>query len=519
MQNINTWKIDNNLDETNDKFIKHIDDNFTEGDISPTFLLDLTKNKYTFIEKYVYDIAMFHFTRLNIHNTEDHYVEFWFKAQTSANIKLDELHIDCDEALRFQEKLRYPILASVTYLNDSYNLPTIITNVDSDDYNNKRIEKQVEMVLSLPKRNKHITFNGKFYHGCTLLSDHQDTTHVRYILAINFWDKKPTSSTRHCVEYKPSSNSYFNSLFEKNQNVISIQPDNNIGYINVDNTIINYKFFDDILYQSEYNNVCCRFNNLIKKYHGDNNKNINTFKFKLDEQTDAKHQLNANNIPIFIINLKSDINRKLSIINKLEYTNLKNYTIIDAIDGKTDLDNYNFKIMPDWIDPIFKRKINANEIGCFLSHFFIWKHIVTHNLDMVLILEDDCVFLNNFNDKFEQLIDLNAASIYDFFPLGRSKLNEKYNLGPETIIHSDYVIPKYSYNAHSYLLTKSGAKILTNELATKNIIPVDEYLSIMYNSFPFSKYSDHFKHIPKMKAIGLIDNITDQDDFKSNITI
>ena len=82
---------------------------------------------------------------------------------------------------------------------------------------------------------------------------------------------------------------------------------------------------------------------------------------------------------------------------------------------------------------------------------------------------------------------------------------------PELSITDKYVIPKYSYNAHSYLLTKNGAKILTNKLATENIIPVDEYIPIMYNSFPFSTYSDYFKHIPKLKAIGFIDDITIQE--------
>jgi hypothetical protein len=98
-------------------------------------------------------------------------------------------------------------------------------------------------------------------------------------------------------------------------------------------------------------------------------------------------------------------------------------------------------------------------------------------------------------------------------------MNDLYNLGPEIIIEGDYVIPKYSYNAHSYLLTNTGAKILANELAIKNIIPVDEYIPIMYDSFPFSKYSDYFKNMPKLRAIGLINDITDQDDDTSSSII
>ena len=140
MQSINTWKLNNKLCDSNDKLIDEINSNIRNG-IASTFLLDLTKNKYTFTEKYVYDIAMFHFARLNIHNTENHYVEFWFKHEANNN----ELHVDCDECLKNQGNYQYPILASVTYLNDFYNSPTILTNIDNDICNNKDFENQLKL--------------------------------------------------------------------------------------------------------------------------------------------------------------------------------------------------------------------------------------------------------------------------------------------------------------------------------------------------------------------------------------
>jgi len=507
MQSINTWKLENTLCDSNDKLIDKINSNIRNG-IDSTFLLDLTKNKYTFTEKYVYDIAMFHFARLNIHNIENHYVEFWLKPKANTN----ELHVDCDECLKIQGNYQYPILASVTYLNDFYNSPTILTNIDNDICNNKDFENQTEIILSLPKRNKHITFNGKFFHGTTDLSDIQENT-SRYILAINLWDKKPLTNNWHCNKLDVSSNLDMNTLFEKKHSIVSIQPDDNIGYINVSNDIINYRLFDDILYNTKYDTACYRFNNLIKKYQSVNNTNVNTFKFQLDNsinKTKDKPELKSNVTPTFVINLKPEINRRLSIINKLKYTNIKNYTIIDAVNGKPELDKYDFKVMPDWIDPTFDRQINSGEIGCFLSHYFIWKYMTTHNIDVALILEDDCVFNDEFNTKFTEILQIDTTT-YDFLTLGRNKNNNLYNLGPEIVIENDYVIPKYSYNTHSYLLTNAGAKILANELALEYIIPVDEYISLMYDSFPFPKYNDYFKNMKKLRAIGLVDNITDQE--------
>ena len=212
----------------------------------------------------------------------------------------------------------------------------------------------------------------------------------------------------------------------------------------------------------------------------------------------------------FIISLKHETARRQYMENILNTTNITDFSFIDAVYGMTDLHKYNFKVMPDWVDPMQKRKINVNEIGCFLSHYSIWKQIINNNIDVALILEDDCVFKDDFNLKFTEILQIDTTT-YDYFTLGRNKNNDVYNLGPEIVIENDYVIPKYSYNAHSYLLTNAGAKILANDLALKYIIPVDEYIPLMYDSFPFPKYNDYFKNMKKLRAIGLVDNITDQE--------
>ena len=211
----------------------------------------------------------------------------------------------------------------------------------------------------------------------------------------------------------------------------------------------------------------------------------------------------------FIISLKQETARRQYMENILNTTNITDFSFIDAVYGMTDLHKYNFKVMPDWIDPIQKRKINVNEIGCFLSHYSIWKQIIDNNIDVALILEDDCVFKDDFNTKFTEILQIDTTT-YDYFTLGRNKNNNLCGLGPEIVIENDYVIPKYSYNAHSYLLTNAGAKILANDLALEYIIPVDEYIPLMYDSFPFPKYSDYFKNMKKLRAIGLVNDIVSQ---------
>jgi hypothetical protein len=304
INHINTWNIQ--VDEQCDQKIRQeIDLNFVHNN---TMLLDLTKSSYSLIEKYIYDIAMFHFARLNITDMENHFVEFWCKSKFETH----PLHIDCDETLKKTcNQYEYPLLSCVTYLNDASNNPTIITNVDLECYKYKEFEEQCEIVLSLPIRNKHIAFDGHFFHGSTTLSHVDDTymneLNVRYIIAINLWNKKPT----HIEYYIPNEQEPSMNNATENNNNNNAMEDNNIMFkkdvnlinlsacvigicsVNVSNDIINFNLFNDILYNKK-TDTCYVFNELIQKWIVDNssdaNGHITTFKFVLDNSIKEKQR-------------------------------------------------------------------------------------------------------------------------------------------------------------------------------------------------------------------------------------
>jgi hypothetical protein len=288
---VNSWNI--HIDDHCDQKIRQdIDREFIQ---TGTMLLDLTKSSYSLIEKYVYDIAAFHFDRLNISDTENHFVEFWCKSKFDTHT----LHLDCDEKLKKTKgEYEHPLLSCVTYLNDAPNSPTIITNVDLECYKYKEFEEQTEIVLSLPVRNKQITFDGHYYHGSTTLAEvdvqETDESDDRYILAINLWNKKPIG-----VEYYAPTAST-GTMFQNDVSLITISAmtDSNIGSINVSNDVINYNLFNDILYNKK-KEACHVFNKLIQKYRLDNTdkdkdenntKNITTFRFSLDNSIKEKQK-------------------------------------------------------------------------------------------------------------------------------------------------------------------------------------------------------------------------------------
>jgi collagen beta-1,O-galactosyltransferase len=219
-------------------------------------------------------------------------------------------------------------------------------------------------------------------------------------------------------------------------------------------------------------------------------------------------------IPTIIINLKKNKERKKKMEEKIKKTCLTNYIYMDALYGKNELHKYNFKIVPNYIDPYKKTSIYVGTIGCTLSHYFVWKYIVENNIEKLLILEDDCVFLENFDNMLKYILELDLY--YDMFYLNRIKLNETYNLGDEIEINNKIIIPKYSYNTDSYILTYNGAKKLLDANLLKHFLPIDEFLPIMYDfDYPHKKYSCYFDKYPKIKTFALKNNITKQETRKS----
>ena len=239
MNNIDIWNIEFNIDN------EQIIDNFLKNEY-PLSLLNLlkSKNEYSIEEQIVYNIAVFHFNRMNISLDNSIFVEFWFKSLPDT----DKFHLDCDEFIKCsQEKYVHPLLSCVTYLND-HNCPTILTNIDYDTYKYKEFEEQTSLFFSFPRFGKHITFEPTKFHGISNVFNNDNCNNPRYMLAINLWDKKPENL------------SYYNSIklneqiIQNNTIIKNISKiDNAFESIIVSNKIINFDLFERLLYYKEKN--------------------------------------------------------------------------------------------------------------------------------------------------------------------------------------------------------------------------------------------------------------------------
>lgn len=291
------WKLKFNKDI-------NITDYILKNSINSTKLLDLTKKTYTAYEKFIYDSALFHFSRLNIKITENHYVEFWCKSE----FETYKLHVDCDEyEKRVNNNYIYPLLSCVSYFN--YNdSPTIITNIDLENYKYKEFETQSELFFSIPKCNKQITFNGSKYHGSCKLSEALKEKEYRYIIAINLWDRKPVNVDYYIPE---NNESYFKD--ESIVDIISIIDE--IQTINVCKNIINYSLFENMLYSNKSDTFYI-FKDLIDNEINKNGK-YSSFKIVLDLT------IEKTNIELKLKNKYGNIIEDINQLNAVENNTIK----------------------------------------------------------------------------------------------------------------------------------------------------------------------------------------------------
>jgi len=129
--------------------------------------------------------------------------------------------------------------------------------------------------------------------------------------------------------------------------------------------------------------------------------------------------------------------------------------------------------------------LRPHQIGCWQSHYKIWQKIVDESIPELLILEDDCSFVNDFGSYYNELLTFKKNKPYDILFLGHSG-NSVINDKQLTFMNSG--CPRCT---HAYILTLSGAQKLLKKL---NIIdyPIDETIGRMFNNKELNGYCTSF---------------------------
>lgn len=165
-----------------------------------------------------------------------------------------------------------------------------------------------------------------------------------------------------------------------------------------------------------------------------------------------------------------------------------------AIDGKKLNDSYiqehGIRMLPEYADPYHNRPITAGEIGCFMSHYNIWKDMIENQHRIAIIFEDDIRFEPYFRTKVAALLTEARHLDWDLIYLGRKRLSgskEPLVSSSSLLVHVDY-----SYWTLCYALTLAGARKLVEADPLPRMVPVDEYLPIMFDKHPEKAWAAHF---------------------------
>ncbi|XP_049751834.1 inactive glycosyltransferase 25 family member 3 isoform X4 [Elephas maximus indicus] len=198
---------------------------------------------------------------------------------------------------------------------------------------------------------------------------------------------------------------------------------------------------------------------------------------------------------VFVISLARRPDRRERMLNSLWEMEIAGQ-VVDAVDGRTlnssIIRSLGVDLLPGYQDPYSGRTLTKGEVGCFLSHYAIWEEVVARGLAQVVVFEDDVRFQSNFKGRLEQLMkEVEAEKLpWDLIYLGRKQVNPEEEAVVEGLPH--LVVAGYSYWTLAYALSLAGARKLLASQPLSRMLPVDEFLPVMFDQHPNEKYKAHF---------------------------
>ncbi|XP_066112162.1 inactive glycosyltransferase 25 family member 3 [Saccopteryx bilineata] len=198
---------------------------------------------------------------------------------------------------------------------------------------------------------------------------------------------------------------------------------------------------------------------------------------------------------VFVISLARRPDRRERMLSSLWEMEISG-RVVDAVDGRTlnssILRSLGVDLLPGYQDPYSGRTLTKGEVGCFLSHYSIWEEVVARGLARAVVFEDDVRFASNFKRRLERLLEeVEAEKLpWDLIYLGRKQVNPEEEVAVEGLPH--VVVAGYSYWTLAYVLSLEGARKLLASQPLRRMLPVDEFLPIMFDQHPNEQYKAHF---------------------------
>nr|XP_021524855.1 LOW QUALITY PROTEIN: procollagen galactosyltransferase 1 [Aotus nancymaae] len=199
---------------------------------------------------------------------------------------------------------------------------------------------------------------------------------------------------------------------------------------------------------------------------------------------------------VFMINLRRRQDRRERMLRALQEQGIE-CRLVEAVDGKamntSQVEALGIQMLPGYQDPYHGRPLTKGELGCFLSHYNIWKEVVDRGLEKSLVFEDDLRFEIFFKRRLMNLMrDVEREDLdWDLIYVGRKRMQVEH---PEKAVPRvrNLVEADYSYWTLAYVISLQGARKLLDAKPLSKMLPVDEFLPVMFDKHPVSEYKAHF---------------------------
>ena len=209
----------------------------------------------------------------------------------------------------------------------------------------------------------------------------------------------------------------------------------------------------------------------------------------------------------YVIHLKRASDRFLNIEN-MEIILGKKINIFNGIDGFTqDLNKLSM------IDINLKLKYNTSklgQLGCYLSHYNLYKNLIDSQNQYSIIFEDDFLILDeNLNNKIINYLNLLKNKEFDYLFLGHNSI-KGINIIDNIYFPNTSTTNNKIWGFHAYIINnKSIPKILKylvnidNEIDLKifNLIKKKELIGFFINPTLVNQNSTKFNSLIRKKNI------------------
>jgi GR25 family glycosyltransferase involved in LPS biosynthesis len=172
-----------------------------------------------------------------------------------------------------------------------------------------------------------------------------------------------------------------------------------------------------------------------------------------------------NNYPIYVINLKTDITRKIYIHCLFKKEKI-NYHLIEVE-----------RIKNEEKKTLNLSKTMTKVLGCAVSHLWCIQNAVKQNLSHFIIFEDDIIFHKNYQERLKICLNYNAGLLM----LGACDFYFKHNLENSSSKENIYYPSKNALGGHANLYSLSFAKIFLNYKLTNEFCEFDTEYEKFYN--------------------------------------